>query len=383
MERRRYWLRLARLFVVALVAALVLFPFGLGVAMMWGLTHTPCPRTTFPGALGLDYEEVDFQTPQGLTLQAYFLPGSNGATVLIAPTYTNNRGGDLEDAAILNRAGFNVLTFDSRVCQGASFHSLGYLEAEDAEAALRYLESRPEVDPNRISIHGFSSGGSTSLFTAARVPGIRAVSAKGGYHDFAEQLGVGRGGTISVADSLGDATEDPDGGTLNLGSLFLSASAVGGNSVFGSGLGGDAFGGTIDIVLDRHNASWSSLFAYARAQDGESALDPVGGPVFAACLKTLQPLGSAIAIGFAGGAWEPVDPARLVGRNTTVVGFYLGRLMGMRPDLVREEIHELLALWRRGAIRPVVGAEYPLEQANEAHDFIASRQSTGKVVLVP
>lgn len=117
--------------------------------------------------------------------------------------------------------------------------------------------------------------------------------------------------------------------------------------------------------------------------DIDVALDPVGGPVFAACLKTLQPLGSAIAIGFAGGAWEPVDPARLVGRNTTVVGFYLGRLMGMRPDLVREEIHELLALWRRGAIRPVVGAEYPLEQANEAHDFIASRQSTGKVVLVP
>ena len=117
--------------------------------------------------------------------------------------------------------------------------------------------------------------------------------------------------------------------------------------------------------------------------DIDVALDPVGGPVFASCLKTLRPLGSAIAIGFAGGAWEAVDPARLVGRNTTVVGFYLGRLMSMRPDLVHGEIHELLALWRRGAIRPVVGAEYPLEQANEAHAFIASRQSTGKVVLVP
>ena len=45
--------------------------------------------------------------------------------------------------------------------------------------------------------------------------------------------------------------------------------------------------------------------------------------------------------------------------------------------------HELLALWRRGALHPVVGAEFPLEQANEALDLIASRQSTGKVVLVP
>ena len=117
--------------------------------------------------------------------------------------------------------------------------------------------------------------------------------------------------------------------------------------------------------------------------DIDVAFDPVGGPVFAACIKALRPLGVAIAIGFAGGTWEPVDPARLVGRNVGVQGFYLGRLMGLRPELVRFEVHELLALWRRGALHPVVGAEFPLEQANEALDLIGSRQSTGKVVLVP
>jgi NADPH:quinone reductase len=117
--------------------------------------------------------------------------------------------------------------------------------------------------------------------------------------------------------------------------------------------------------------------------DIDVALDPVGGAVFADCLKALRPLGVAIAIGFAGGTWEQVDPARLVGRNTGAIGFYLGRLMGFRPDLVREEAEELLAIWRRGAIRPVVGAEFPLEQANDALDLIGSRRSTGKVVLVP
>jgi NADPH:quinone reductase len=117
--------------------------------------------------------------------------------------------------------------------------------------------------------------------------------------------------------------------------------------------------------------------------DIDVALDPVGGPVFSACISSLRPLGAAIAIGFAGGAWEPVDPARLVGRNIGVLGFYLGRLMGFKADLIRREVEELLALWRRGAIRPVVGAEFPLDQANEALDLIGSRQSTGKVVLVP
>jgi len=121
----------------------------------------------------------------------------------------------------------------------------------------------------------------------------------------------------------------------------------------------------------------------ADLDDIDVALDPVGGPVFADCIKSLRPLGVAIGIGFAGGAWEPVDPARLVGRNIGVLGFYLGRLMGLRPDFVRLEVDELLALWRRGAIKPVVGAEFPLAEANEALALIGSRQSTGKVVLVP
>ena len=57
----------------------------------------------------------------------------------------------------------------------------------------------------------------------------------------------------------------------------------------------------------------------------------------------LNPLGTLIAIGFAGGWWEPLDPAPLVGRNIGVVGFYLGRLMRHRPAVVRDALAELLA----------------------------------------
>ena len=78
--------------------------------------------------------------------------------------------------------------------------------------------------------------------------------------------------------------------------------------------------------------------------DIDVAFDPVGGAVFSAASSSLRPLGAAIGIGFAGGAWEPVDPARLVGRNVGVLGFYLGRLMGFRADLVQQEVAELLAL---------------------------------------
>ncbi|MGZ4389817.1 MAG: zinc-binding dehydrogenase [Gaiellaceae bacterium] len=43
----------------------------------------------------------------------------------------------------------------------------------------------------------------------------------------------------------------------------------------------------------------------------------------------------------------------------------------------------MCGLWRAGGLKPLVGAEYPLEQATEALDLLESRRSVGKVVLVP
>jgi NADPH2:quinone reductase len=111
--------------------------------------------------------------------------------------------------------------------------------------------------------------------------------------------------------------------------------------------------------------------------------DLVGGDLFASTLSLLAPMGTAIAVGYAGGLWQDVSPTWLVGRNIGVHGFYLGRLIGRNPDLVKRAAADVLRLWEGGAVRPIVGAELPLEEASEAHRLIESRQSTGKVVLIP
>jgi NADPH:quinone reductase len=112
-------------------------------------------------------------------------------------------------------------------------------------------------------------------------------------------------------------------------------------------------------------------------------LDPVGGELFASSFARLRPLGTVIAIGSAAGAWAPVDPARLVGRNVGLAGFYLGRLLRLEPELVGQAVGELLGLWQTGALKPLVGAELPLEEVERAHALVESRQSVGKVVLLP
>jgi NADPH:quinone reductase len=111
--------------------------------------------------------------------------------------------------------------------------------------------------------------------------------------------------------------------------------------------------------------------------------DPVGGELFASSFARLRPLGTVIAIGSVGGAWGAIEPARLVGRNVGLAGFYLGRLMRLAPGLVHEALGELLDLWQTGAFSPLVGAELPLDEVEQAHELVQSRRSVGKVVLLP
>ena len=115
----------------------------------------------------------------------------------------------------------------------------------------------------------------------------------------------------------------------------------------------------------------------------DMVVDPVGGELFEAAVPRLRPLGTVVAIGYAGGLWPELQPAQLVGRNIGVQGVYIGRLLRHAPDVIAAATRELLELWSSRRIRPVVGAELPLADVEDAHALVESRRSVGKVVLVP
>jgi len=112
-------------------------------------------------------------------------------------------------------------------------------------------------------------------------------------------------------------------------------------------------------------------------------IDPVGGELFTRSLPLLKPLGAIVAVGYLGGLWTDPSVQWLVGRNASVVGVYLGRLLKLEPAFVHACASELLAMWGRGEINPVVGATFPLGEADAAHALIESRRHVGKVVLEP
>jgi NADPH2:quinone reductase len=138
------------------------------------------------------------------------------------------------------------------------------------------------------------------------------------------------------------------------------------------------------VTVDHLREDFAERVREATGGDGVDAVfDPVGGAVFEQSIGLLRPFGALVAIGYVAGAWSPLDPGLLVGRNIGLHGFYLARLAKLRPQLVSDAVGQLSALWRDGAIRPHVGAVYPLDEGPAAHSLVEERRSIGKVVLVP
>lgn len=178
--------------LVAGILLVLLLPFLSGFMFMTVLTRSGCASASVnPADWGMTAEDVTFLSSEfDLPTPAYFIPAEapNGATVIVVPTNSVRRGDRMHEIEVYHQHGYQVLTYDARSCIASVPSSLGYREVPQVGDALAYLASRPDVDTNRIAIHGFSAGGALAIMAAARYPELRAVVAQGGYHDFEDQL---------------------------------------------------------------------------------------------------------------------------------------------------------------------------------------------------
>jgi NADPH2:quinone reductase len=110
-------------------------------------------------------------------------------------------------------------------------------------------------------------------------------------------------------------------------------------------------------------------------------LDPVGGDRFTDSLRSLAEGGRVIVVGFTGGSIPEVRVNRLLLNNTEVIGAGWGAYVMSKPDVTRAAGAELAKLIDSGAVNPVVGQRFGLEQAAEALGVLDRREAVGKVVL--
>ncbi|NKE64140.1 zinc-binding dehydrogenase [Lentzea sp. PSKA42] len=133
---------------------------------------------------------------------------------------------------------------------------------------------------------------------------------------------------------------------------------------------------TVDYSLD----GWQQRVREAVGGTGvDLAFDGAGGELGKAVFDTVANGGRFVTYGTSDG-FADIDPEAAKQRQVHVEN----ALADGPPDpaTARELLAEALALTAQGKIRPVIGATYPLAQAEKAHRSLEERTTLGKSLLL-
>jgi NADPH2:quinone reductase len=139
-----------------------------------------------------------------------------------------------------------------------------------------------------------------------------------------------------------------------------------------------------DVLIDYRETDFVPRVLEETEQRGADVIyDSVGGDVTDRSLKCIAWNGRLLVIGFASGEIPKVALNRVLLKNIAVVGLHWSAYPEREPARVDECYEGLFEMARRSAIEPLISARYPLEEAGQALEALASRKTVGKVVLVP
>ena len=113
-------------------------------------------------------------------------------------------------------------------------------------------------------------------------------------------------------------------------------------------------------------------------------LDMVGGDYVARDLRSMAVGGRLVLVAFQGGSSATFDIPRLMTRQLTIAGATLRHRPEAFKARIAAELHEhIWPLIKQGRIHPFIDSRYPLAQAAEAHERLASGVARGKILLLP
>jgi uncharacterized protein len=184
--------------LIAALIALVGVALG-GVALLLftrkvavGLLRPPRRQVEkTPADVGLVMEDVRIAGPRG-ALAAWYLPATNGRTLICLHGVGDHRAQWLEQVALLHdRSGYGALLLDFPG-HGDSHDDLvtyGVMEQDDVAAAVQWLRARGDVDMSGVAVMGYSLGAITATLAAAANPDLRAVVIESGFADLPHDIG--------------------------------------------------------------------------------------------------------------------------------------------------------------------------------------------------
>jgi putative PIG3 family NAD(P)H quinone oxidoreductase len=114
-------------------------------------------------------------------------------------------------------------------------------------------------------------------------------------------------------------------------------------------------------------------------------LDIMGAAYLDRNVDALAVGGRLVIIGMQGGVKGELNIGKLVGKRAGVIGTTLRARPvsgpGSKSEIVAEVVANVWPMIADSRVRPIIGAEFPIEQARAAHELLASGEVSGKVLL--
>ena len=136
------------------------------------------------------------------------------------------------------------------------------------------------------------------------------------------------------------------------------------------------------VVSDDPRAFTNSVWSWTGGEGVNVILDLVGSSYLEANLEALTLHGRLLLVGTLGGASAPLNFRHVMAKRLRVIGTVLrARSVEEKSAAVRRFAAEVVPLFARGRLRPVIDRTFGLKDVDAAYARLESNETFGKVVL--
>ena len=138
----------------------------------------------------------------------------------------------------------------------------------------------------------------------------------------------------------------------------------------------------LDLPILTHEPFFAEAVTGASGAGANVVLDLVGGAYFPESLKSLNVKGRLILVGLTAGRSSEIDLGMALSKRAKIIGTVLrARSLEEKAAATKLFSTEVIPLFESGLIQPNLDKVFPAAEIQDAHRYMESNESFGKVVI--
>ena len=173
-----------------------------------------------------------------------------------------------------------------------------------------------------------------------------------------------------------------------VGTAALQLACAAGASVLGTSRTGEKLGRArelgLDLAIDTSTEDVAAAVRSVAGDDGVNVvIDLIGGETVEADLRVLAICGRIVVVGTMAGSKAELDLRLLLQKRARIIGTVLrSRPLEEKIALARSFSQDVLPMLSSGEVKPIIDRTYRFSEIADAHRYMESNESFGKIVLM-